>query len=127
MDSNRKENNFAALALAFVIGGLIGVTGLGLLLLPRKGRETREKIKEQGGESLEKPQDTVKDIWTEGKELAEAEKEKALLQIRYSVANLFHLPQETRRQGTLLQFPQAQSSGRRKPKTETPGDWLKLR
>ncbi len=52
MDSNRTEYNFSALALAFVIGGLIGA-GLGFLFAPRTGRETREKIKERGGEHVE--------------------------------------------------------------------------
>jgi len=52
MDSNRTGYGFAALALAFVIGGLIGA-GLGFLFAPRTGRETREKIKERGGEHVE--------------------------------------------------------------------------
>ena len=52
MDSNHTEYKFAALALAFVIGGLIGA-GLGFLFAPRTGRETREKIKERGGEHVE--------------------------------------------------------------------------
>ena len=65
MDSNRTEYSFAALALAFVIGGLIGA-GLGFLFAPRTGRETREKIKERGGESREKLRDAVETIREEG-------------------------------------------------------------
>ena len=75
MDSNRTEYSFAALALAFVIGGLIGA-GLGFLFAPRTGSETREKIKERGGESLEKLRDAVETIQERVKGMAEAGKEK---------------------------------------------------
>jgi gas vesicle protein len=75
MKCNRIEYSFATLALSFVIGGLVGA-GLGLLFAPRTGMETREKIKERGGESLGKLQDMVERIWKEGKGLPEVGKEK---------------------------------------------------
>ena len=75
MNSNRIEYGFSTLALSFVIGGLVGA-GLGFLFAPRTGMETREKIRERGGESLEKLQKMVESIWGEGKGLAEVGKEK---------------------------------------------------
>jgi len=75
MDSNRTEYSFAALALAFVIGGLIGA-GLGFLFAPRPGRETREKIKERGEESGKKLREAVESIRERAERLAEAGKEK---------------------------------------------------
>jgi hypothetical protein len=75
MDSNRAEYSFATLALAFVIGGLIGA-GLGFFFVPRTGRETREKIKERGGKSGKKLRDAVETIREKTKGLAEAGKEK---------------------------------------------------
>lgn len=54
MDSNCAEYSFATLALAFVVGGLIGA-GLGFLFASRTGRETREKIKERGGSTGKTP------------------------------------------------------------------------
>lgn len=44
MDSTRTEYGFAAVALVFIAGGLLGVT-LGLFFAPRTGVETRERIK----------------------------------------------------------------------------------
>jgi len=70
MDSNRTEYCCAGVALAFVIGGLIGA-GLGFLFAPQPGRETREKIKERGRESREKIQDSVETILERAKGLAE--------------------------------------------------------
>jgi gas vesicle protein len=75
MDSNRTEYGFATLALAFVIGGLIG-TGLGFLFAPQAGIETREKINERGRESREKLRDAVETIQERAKRLAETGKEK---------------------------------------------------
>ena len=75
MDSNRTGYGFAALALAFVIGGLIGA-GLGFLFAPRTGRETREKIKERGRGARGKLRDAFETIREEAKGLAEAGKEK---------------------------------------------------
>lgn len=64
MESNRNEYGFAALALAFVTGGLIGAT-FGFLFAPRTGVETRKKIKE-----------TTETVRTKVEGLAEAGKEK---------------------------------------------------
>ena len=75
MDSNRTEYSFAALALAFVIGGLIGA-GLGFLFAPRTGRETREKIKELGENHLKNSLIRLRPLVERAKGLAEAGKEK---------------------------------------------------
>jgi len=64
MESNRNEYGFAALALAFVTGGLIGAA-FGLLFAPRTGVATREKIK-----------GTTETVRTKAEELATAGKEK---------------------------------------------------
>jgi hypothetical protein len=75
MDSNHTEYSFAALALAFVIGGLIGA-GLGFLFAPRTGSETREKIKELGENHLENSLIRLRPLVERAKGLAEAGKEK---------------------------------------------------
>jgi len=76
MNSNRAEYSFTTLALAFVIGGLVG-TGLGFLFAPQTGRETREKIKEWGEESLKKNSGIrLRPMVERAKGLAEAGKEK---------------------------------------------------
>ena len=75
MDSNHTEYGFATIALAFVIGGLIGA-GLGFFFAPQAGTATREKIKERGRESREKLRDTVEVIQERAKRLAETGKEK---------------------------------------------------
>ena len=75
MNSNRTEYGFAALALAFVAGGLLGAT-LGVLFAPRAGVETREKIKERTGEAREKLRGTVETMRDKGEEWAETGKER---------------------------------------------------
>jgi gas vesicle protein len=75
MNSDRTEYGFAALTLAFVVGGLIGAT-LGLLFAPRPGVETREKIKERAGEAREKLRGAVETIRDKAEGLAETGKEK---------------------------------------------------
>jgi gas vesicle protein len=75
MNSDRSEYGFAALALAFVTGGLIGAS-LGLLFAPRPGIETREKIKERADEAREKLRDTVETIRDKAEGLAATGKEK---------------------------------------------------
>ena len=75
MNSNRSEYTFAALALTFVAGGLIGAT-FGLLFAPRTGPETREKIKEQAEGAREKVRETAKTAQERAKKLTEAGKEK---------------------------------------------------
>lgn len=75
MSSDRPEYGFAALALAFVTGGLIGAA-LGLLYAPRTGVETREKIKERAGEAKEKFRDAVETLREKTEGMTEAGKEK---------------------------------------------------
>jgi gas vesicle protein len=76
MDSNRTEYGFAAIALAFVAGGLIGTT-LGLLFAPRTGLETREKIRGQAEGAREKVRETAQAAKEKAKDLAEAGKERS--------------------------------------------------
>ena len=75
MESNRTEYGFAALALAFVTGGLIGAT-LGLLFAPRTGAETREKIEERAKGAREKVRETAKTVREKAEGMAETGKEK---------------------------------------------------
>jgi|GEM_PF-2089549 len=75
MDSNRAEYSFATLALAFVIGGLIGAS-LGFLFAPRTGRETREKIRERRGDHFKNSLIRLRPLVERAKGLAEAGKEK---------------------------------------------------
>jgi gas vesicle protein len=75
MDSNRTGCCCTRVALAFVIGGLIGA-GLGVLFAPRTGKETREKIKEGSERACEKLRDAVETFREGAKGLAEAGKEK---------------------------------------------------
>jgi len=75
MDSHRTEYGFAALALAFVTGGLLGAA-VGLLFAPRTGVETRERIKERAEEAREKLKETTETVRGRAEELAEAGKEK---------------------------------------------------
>ena len=50
-----EERGFSAgsIALAFVVGGIVGA-GVALLTAPQSGRETREKIKDLADEAKEK-------------------------------------------------------------------------
>ena len=75
MNSNRSEYTFAALALTFVAGGLIGAS-FGLLFAPRKGTETRGKIKEQAEGARDKVRETAKTAQERAEKLTEAGKEK---------------------------------------------------
>lgn len=75
MNSNRTEYGFAALALAFVAGGLIGAT-LGVLFAPQAGVETREKIKERAEEAREKLRGAVETMRDKAEEWSETGKEK---------------------------------------------------
>jgi gas vesicle protein len=72
-----KENSSAtSILLAFLAGGLMGF-GIGLLLAPLSGRETREKIrgasqevKERTIETASKAREKVEDLVEHGKEMA---------------------------------------------------------
>ena len=75
MNSSRNEYTFAALALTFVVGGLIGAA-FGLLFAPRPGAETRGKIKEQAEGAREKVRETAKSAHEKAEKLTEAGKEK---------------------------------------------------
>lgn len=75
MQSNRTEYGFAARALAFVTGGLIGAT-LGLLFAPRTGLETREKIEEGAKCAREKAREAAKTVRERAEEFAEVGKDK---------------------------------------------------
>lgn len=75
MGSNRTEYGFAALALAFVTGGLLGAAA-GLLFAPRTGVETRERIKERAEGACEKLKETSEAVRERAEEMAEAGKGK---------------------------------------------------
>jgi len=75
MNSNRTEYGFAALALAFVAGGLIGAT-LGVLFAPQAGVETREKIKERTEEARERLRGAVETMRDKAEQWGEKGKEK---------------------------------------------------
>ncbi len=75
MDSNRTEYGFAALALAFVTGGLLGAA-VGLLFAPRTGVETRERIKERAEGAREKLKETSETVRERAEEMAETGKGK---------------------------------------------------
>lgn len=75
MNSNRSEYGFAALALAFLTGGLIGVAA-GLLFAPRPGTETRERIKERAEEARDRLRGTAETVRDRAETWAETGKEK---------------------------------------------------
>lgn len=75
MDSNRSEYGFAALALAFLTGGIIGAAA-GLLFAPRPGAETRERIKERAEGARERLRETAETVRGRAEGWAETGKEK---------------------------------------------------
>ena len=75
MDSARTGYGLAALSLAFVTGSLLGVT-LGRLFAPRRGAETRKKIKEGAEEARERMREATRIIRERAEELSETGRER---------------------------------------------------
>ncbi|HNR12001.1 MAG TPA: YtxH domain-containing protein [Thermodesulfobacteriota bacterium] len=69
MSDNRSGFGFAALALSFISGGIVGAA-LGVLFAPRSGLETREMIKEQADEACVRIRDAADTIIERAEELA---------------------------------------------------------
>ncbi len=78
MGERKSGSSFAA----FLFGGFIGMV-LGILYAPRKGEETRKKlkdtindIKEKSQDTIEKVKDTIEDVKDKAEELFQEGKEK---------------------------------------------------
>ncbi len=78
------EESYGAgpLIFSFFLGGLIGA-GVALLLAPKPGRETREKIKEFAGEAREKAEEVIDQV--KGKVTTAVEKGKELYEEKKSI------------------------------------------
>jgi gas vesicle protein len=70
------------LIFSFFLGGLIGA-GVALLLAPKSGRETREKIKELTGEARGKAEEVIEQL--KGKVTSAVEKGKGVLEEKKSI------------------------------------------
>ncbi|HLC25581.1 MAG TPA: YtxH domain-containing protein [bacterium] len=82
MSEEYRGYSTGAIALAFLVGGVIGA-GISLLLAPASGKESREKIKDLAEEAVEKGKnfvETRKEILEKavlaGREAMEKEKER---------------------------------------------------
>ena len=80
METNCESNNWSGLLASFLIGGLVGA-GIGLLLAPRSGVETRGKIKELAEDASAKAEsltrqvgETAQSALEKGKKLLEEKK-----------------------------------------------------
>jgi len=67
----------SSVVLAFFIGGLVGA-GIGLLLAPRPGKESREKIKELAEQTREKVTQYAEEV--KNKVTSTVEKSKGLFE-----------------------------------------------
>ena len=67
---------------SFFIGGLVGA-GIALLLAPKAGRETREKIKELAGDVKEKAETYAEQV--KGKVTSVVEKGKGVIEEKKSI------------------------------------------
>ena len=78
----RSSSSVCPVVLSFFIGGLVGA-GVGLLLAPQAGRETRRRIKEFVENSEEKAKTSIGEI--KGKVNSALEKGEDILQEKKSV------------------------------------------
>lgn len=80
----QEEGGFNAgpLIFSFFLGGLMGA-GVALLLAPRSGKETREKIKEFAGEAKGKAEEVIEEV--KGKVTTVVDKGKEAFQERKSI------------------------------------------
>ena len=79
-----EEGSYSAgpLIFSFFLGGLIGA-GVALLLAPKSGEETREKIKELAGEARGKAEEVIEQV--KGKVTSAVEKGKGVLEEKKSI------------------------------------------
>lgn len=71
------EKNSSGLALAFILGGLIGAA-LGVLYAPSSGKETRKKIKNISGEVIDNASEFIEDVKGKTASVVENLKEKTI-------------------------------------------------
>lgn len=74
--------NAGPLFFSFLLGGLIGA-GIALLLAPKQGEETREKIKSFAGEAKEKAEKYIDEV--KGKVTSTVEKGKEIFEEKKSI------------------------------------------
>ncbi len=79
-----EEGGYGAgpLIFSFFLGGLIGA-GVALLLAPKSGKETREKIKELAVEAKEKAEEVIEQV--KGKVTSTIEKGKGVYEEKKSI------------------------------------------
>ena len=82
MKQGEESYSTGPLIFSFFLGGLIGA-GVALLLAPKPGRETREKIKEFTGEAREKAEEVIDQL--KGKVTSAVEKGKELYEEKKSI------------------------------------------
>jgi len=82
MKHEESEYSAGPLIFSFFLGGLIGA-GVALLLAPKSGRETREKIKEFAGEARGKAEEVIEQV--KGKVTTVVEKGKEVLEEKKSI------------------------------------------
>jgi gas vesicle protein len=82
MKDEEREYGVGPLIFSFFLGGLIGA-GVALLLAPKSGRETREKIKELAGEAKGKAEEVIEQV--KGKVTSVVEKGKEVLEEKKSI------------------------------------------